>query len=266
MKALSEAGVSEPQDLMHSMFGSGDPASASATHLALRLRHNILMPAAMALLQLDAAAGGFSSAQGQRTATLAELVEIGCGRMASLAGQFDQVVAAAGARDFELASVTVALRPRQLRRLSEAHFDGLLDLVCDVVRAHNCHLLLLTGENAHLSRARALLLRRLPLAPHRIVAVDDRRLAVLERDGDRLADGIARRRLLPLLGMVLAGRDGLGRIALGEATARPRMSAAAGDVAPTTLGPSNDLTQPAPPRRVESTHEHAAPQPMGGMS
>ncbi len=216
-KTAAATGYPSPQGFISHLFGGNSGASSQAPRIATRLAHNVLEPAAQGLLALCGAQdGGLATVRGQRTASLATLVDLGGGRLDPLASQVDELAVQHSARGFALGSVEVVFSGRQIVQLTHTHFEELFDLVTDVVREHRCDLLLLSGANAHLTRAKAQLLQRLPIAPHRIVELESRHFDIVERVGDRLASGIDRCRQLALIGLALAGNDQLGRIAIGE--------------------------------------------------
>lgn len=214
-RELSNRGHPHPATLIESLLASA-PESKLGPHFATRLEHRILRPAAEAFLELcrDAARG--LDEHGLKLIPLEALVVLGHGRLLPLATDVEELAAAQGARGFSLGAVNVALRPRSVAALARDQLDPVVARLAEIVREQSCDLLLLTGPFAHTSWIRSLLLRRLPLAPHHIVDLGERRIGVV--DGFASASGIEGRRaalrLQPLLGTALAGRDALGTLGL----------------------------------------------------
>ncbi len=195
--------------LMHGQ-GTSDP------HLSCRARHAILTPAANALLDLysDLAEGRLS--RGLRQFSLATLVVRGGGRLEPLAARIDDLAIRDGARDFRLADVNVPLLPRAFVRLFSEHLDPLVSRIAEIVREQSCDIILLSGPYARLAGVRSELLSRLPLAPHRMIDLGERRIALVDRlvDRDALVDHASATRILPAIGATLAVSGPLAEIAI----------------------------------------------------
>lgn len=206
-EALAASGHADADACIEALLtGTGTPAGSTGAadrHLGERLLHRIVRPAATALMELYRDLPQGVPQHGLRLFSLPALVARGGGRLAPLDDRIEALAKAGGGRDFRMAKISIGLQPRAIARLFEEHLDGLVTRVAEVVRHYGCDLLLLTGPYAALDDVRRLLLLRLPLAPHRIVNLSERRLGLVGPLGDDQGDRTGLR-LVPLIGASLA--------------------------------------------------------------
>ena len=88
--------------------------------------------------------------------------------------RLESAAAAQGARAFVLADVIVANDPREVYRTIEQHYGPTLRHACDAVRQVNADIVLLSGRWADLPDIERLTQALLPLAPHRIINMNER--------------------------------------------------------------------------------------------
>ena len=212
---LGTCGHPRPTELLEDLLAPA-PHSRLGAHFAGRLEHRILRPAAEAFLEACRDAAHGLADRGLKLIPLATLVADGGGRLAPLAAEIDEHAAAQGARGFSLGEVPIPLRPRPMLALARRQLDPLVDRVTEIVREQSCDLLLLTGPFAHTGWIKSLLLRRLPLAPHHILDMGERRLGIVDRLAvpSQIKGRPAAIRLHALVGTALAGRDALGSLGL----------------------------------------------------
>jgi hypothetical protein len=206
--ALAVAGCRGADELVARIVAAeAGTVSPGDPHFASRVLAKILLPAASAFLDIyqGLPAGALSAGAGQLV--LGDLVRQGRGRLAPLDAQIEAMAAVQGARGFRLAEVGVKLRPRAVARTLERQLDPLLARVAEVVSDYGADLLLLSGRHARLPDVGRLLLKHLPLGPHRIIDVCERWSAVA---GELAGDADAGRdiRLLPLVGAAFGSSRG----------------------------------------------------------
>ena len=212
-RQLSQCGHPDPWRLLETLILGVSDADGIDRHVSPRLIHKILRPAASAFIELSRSAALASGVRGLRHVTIGALVEHGDGRLDPLANEIDALANAQGAGGFRLGSVVVPMRAREVARLIERHFEPTVDRICKVVSEYACDLILLSGPCAGLGRAKSLLLRKVPLAPHRIVDLGGRPFGLVGGTGAPRGEAL---RLLPLLGNALAIRRSLETIGLAQ--------------------------------------------------
>ncbi|MBL8566786.1 MAG: virulence factor SrfB [Hyphomicrobiaceae bacterium] len=206
-RSLADAGHPHADGLVERVT-SAAPAGGKPVppHLASRLLAKALNPAAVAFLEIYQELPQGATTAGAGLLALGRLVERGGGRLDHVAAQFEALAATEGAKGFRLADVTVRIRVRAVASALAAQLDPLFERVADVIRSHSVDLLLLSGRHAGLPDVRRLLLKHLPLGPHRVVDVGERwrqMVKDLAPSGPRIGP-----RMLPLLGAVLGGGRG----------------------------------------------------------
>ena len=177
-------------------IGRGDPNFAS------RVLAKLLLPAASAFLDIYQGLPAGAQTAGAGHLLLGELVNRGGGCLKPLDAQIEAMAAAHGARGFRLAEVVVKLRPRAVSKALDQQLDPLLERVAEVASTYGADLLLLSGRHARLPDVDRLLLKHLPLGPHRIIDVGERWRAVADELAGTAGAG-EDIRLLPLVGAAL---------------------------------------------------------------
>jgi hypothetical protein len=170
-KALAAAGVARPSHALADLF-SGNRVGQTQQDQTLRalLVTQLLVPVAVALI-------GFYEEvdprrpQGARRLRLAELLP---GQTISPAAREHLARAAksAGANGFDLDTVEFVMDPAEMAGAVRSVALGMLEDLCDVIRAYDCDVLLLTGRPSRMPAVRDIVLANLPLTPDRIIAMD----------------------------------------------------------------------------------------------
>lgn len=180
---------------------------AMPPYLASRLLAKALHPAAAALIEIYQELPQGATTAGVGILALRRLVERGGGRFEHVAAEFDALAAEEGAKGFRLADVMVRIRVRAFAEALELQLDPLLARVAEIITEQGVDLLLLSGRHAGLPDVRRLLLRHLPLAPHRIVDVGER-WANISKDVLPPNVAVYGPRMLPLVGAAMGGGRG----------------------------------------------------------
>lgn len=182
----------------------GEPAPPQ---LASRLLAKALTPAAAAFMDIYQELPQGATTAGAGLLALGRLVERGGGRIDHVAAELEALAAREGASGFRLADVPVTIRVRAVAQALARQLDPLLARVAAVIREQGVDLLLLSGRHATLPDVRKLLLKHLPLGPHRVVDVGERWRQVA---GDLAPASLERFgiRMMPLLGTTIGGGRG----------------------------------------------------------
>ena len=85
----------------------------------------------------------------------------------------DDAMRQAGATQFSLASISIPLDAADIEDTVRTAIGGVLGNLAEAVHAYDCDVLLLSGRPSCLPAVRNILLGRLPLAPHRILALHE---------------------------------------------------------------------------------------------
>lgn len=170
---LQAQGVREPQALLSNLFG-GNLAAMSQRDRAMRgqLVAQILARAAIGLL-LRYETG--TMAEGER-ATLAELLA-GVEVTADPALRwFEEAARLAGAREYRLLDMPVEMRRGMIEDLVRGKAGPMIRDLCDLVRAYDCDILLVSGRPSQYAVVRQLILSGMPVTANRIIAMGDYRV------------------------------------------------------------------------------------------
>lgn len=219
VRALTASGCRAADDILARCTASSPSGAALADpQFASRVLAKVLLPAASAFLDIYQGLPPGAQSAGAGRLMLADLVRQGRGRLSPLDAEIEAMAAAHGARGFRLGEVGVRLRPRAVAATLEQHLDPLLARVAEVVRELGADLLLLSGRHARLPDINRIMLKHLPIGPHRIIDVGERWNTVSDDLVGELP-GARDMRMLPLIGAALAGNrsgfagDGFGALA-----------------------------------------------------
>ena len=172
--ALDRAGHPDGAGLLARINGLNSQRALPDRHFSARFLRKILMPAASAVIDAYQSISAAAGDAGVRRASLANLVRHGGGRMAPLDAQLDALAMREGAREFHLAEAVVAVKRRVLAGTVRDHFEAVVARVAEVVRHRHVDIVVLSGRFGALAEIGEVLLAHLPLAPHRIVKLQER--------------------------------------------------------------------------------------------
>ena len=189
-----------------------------------RLNRKILWPAANGLFSINQH-GAASLSYGNRSVSLATLVELGGGRMDGIAAAFDAAALQAGARGFTLDTTKIALERGELAHIIGAEMLDCVQQISRIVAGHSCDLLLLGGDGTRLSPVRDAVLAALPVPASRII---DLNLYANHAASEAVGDGgfVPTAVMLPAIASALDRRQlleasGFGSIAMTRLALAP---------------------------------------------
>ncbi|HWL68158.1 MAG TPA: virulence factor SrfB, partial [Geminicoccus sp.] len=169
--ALGRAGASRPRHVLSDLFG-GNRVGQTQQEQALRalLVNQLLVPVALALIQEYELSDPRRPAPPQ-TRRCAEL--LGQHRLSAPVRQhFLRAAERAGALGLDLDEIPFTVDPAAMAGAVHSVASGMLEDLCDVIRAYDCDVLLLTGRPSRMPAVRDLIYANLPLFPDRIVPMD----------------------------------------------------------------------------------------------
>lgn len=237
IRALGAAGHPDGAGLVARVTGAAaEDARQVPVHLPSRLLAKALNRAAASFMAIYHELPQGATTAGAGIMSLGRLVERGQGRLDPSAAAFDAIAVSEGARGFRLADVPVRIRVRSVAKTIGEQLDPLIERVAAMIRAHDVDVLLLSGRHGGLPDVRRLLLKHLPIGPHRIVDIAARWPSVVV---ELAGSGFERMgpRALPLLGAAFGG--GRGPMAMD------RFSRLADLLADAVVDrPADDLPQP----------------------
>ena len=169
---LDEAGVAKPQAMLSEIFG-GDREGIGQQERALRTltTNQILLPAALGLL------AAYEQADTRRLTTpellkLRELIPEDRQPSPAVVAHFDKAVRAAGGGEFDLLECDLLMDAAKMGGAILAVMRGMVEDLCDVIRAYDCDILLLTGRPSRFPMVRDLILSNVPIAADRVIPMD----------------------------------------------------------------------------------------------
>jgi len=171
-RALAEAGVTFPDNFLSERFG-GDREGMTQPERTLRALfvNQVLRPAALALLARYEAAGRHAAGQ-SLSLPLAEAFAPDRRPRPAVMDYVAVAAARAGARDFRLEQVVIETTYGRLAATIQGVVRPMLTDMCDVVRAYDCDVLLLTGRPSRLPVIKDMILGQALLPPGRVIAMD----------------------------------------------------------------------------------------------
>jgi hypothetical protein len=248
---LAACGLADPRSFLLGLSTAGDDKSAPVSPFGTRLATKVLRPAAAALFQTYARLP--RSSGGIQRFRLDALVMAGGGRLDPLCQQFNEAAQAAGASGFDLASLTLVLGPRHLKRLVESELWPAVTAMTDAIERSGSDLLLLGGDLATLPDLLDHVLARAPVAAGRIVVIGSSGYG---------ADAAGRDapKSQALLGAYLSGRDLLDTAGFKLTTREISQALVQSRISPFPQGPQSPHRGPADTRLPPD--DGVAPYPL----
>lgn len=171
--AMRASGIARPDTILADLFG-GDREAMSQRDRTMRgqLVAQIFARAAVGLLRRYER--GDTEAHGP--ATIAELLE-GVEVIARPAiAFFEETVRHASGASFELLAAPIGMEPTQIERLIEGLIGPMIRDLCDLVRAYDCDILLVSGRPSQYAIIQRLILASMPVSANRIIAMGNYRV------------------------------------------------------------------------------------------
>lgn len=171
-RALGDAGARNPDHLLSERFG-GDREGMAQQERTLRALfvNQVLRPAALALLARYEAAG--PQADDHRLSLrLADAFPPDRQPRAAVLAYLAEPARHNGAADFALDQTLIETRYSHLAATVLGVVRPMLTDLCDVVRAYDCDILLLTGRPSRLPVIKDAIVGQAPVPPGRIIAMD----------------------------------------------------------------------------------------------
>jgi hypothetical protein len=168
--ALIEQGIRDPKPLLRGfMLDAGKDTLQKKKRKLFVSR--ILVPIALHLLSQYETADMFGEERDR--VKFADILGDSASTLASVIEYFEQPIKEAGAADFSLLKVEISLNATGLGNTITSVMGDIMALMCEVIDRFGCDVLLLTGRPSRLPIIRDLILRYLPIAPHRLVFMHD---------------------------------------------------------------------------------------------
>lgn len=171
VSSLSSFGDKHADRTVSNLFG-GDRANINSETQARRALfvNQVLAPAALKLLsEYEKAPSGYSDVL--MDFTFADVVDKSKISDSILNYIVPQQTDNEASEIFDPLSVKVSMSPRQLAGSAESVIGGALRDFCDVIRAYNCDLLLISGRPVAMPAIRDIILAATALAPDRIISM-----------------------------------------------------------------------------------------------
>lgn len=171
-QALQDAGIARPDHFLAERFG-GDREGMTQQQRTLRALFvsQVLRPAALFLLARYEAAGRRAT-DGVISARLADCFPIDRRPSATVLDYLADAVRRQGVSGFNLEQVLIETRLRHLASTIQGVVRPILTDLCDVVRAYDCDVLLLSGRPSRLPVIKDIITGQCPVPPGRIVSMD----------------------------------------------------------------------------------------------
>ncbi len=169
---LRENGVANPEVLLSELFG-GDRAGVGQPKRSTRalLTTQILVPAALGLLSAYEAVDPRRPSSPEHL-RLGSLLAADRQPAPSLLAYLDRAVTAAGGRSFDPLAFDLSMDPGEIAGAVHFVVQHMIEDLCDIIRAYDCDLLLLSGRPSRFPAVRDLIFANLPLAANRVVPMD----------------------------------------------------------------------------------------------
>ncbi len=169
---LGEAGVARPEVMLSALFG-GDRAGVGQPERSIRtlMTNQVLMPVAIGLLS------AYENVDPRRPSSpehlrLASLLAEDRWPAAGLLTYLDKAVRAAGGRDFDLLACDLVIDAHEVSGAIHFVVQRMIEDLCDIIRAYDCDVLLLSGRPSRFPAIRDLIFANVPLAANRVVPMD----------------------------------------------------------------------------------------------
>ena len=169
---LADNGLTRPEALLSNLFG-GDHAGIGQPERTIRalLTAQVLAPAAIGLLsayeQIDPHRPG-----GPHRLKLSDLLPSDRRPAVSVLDHLRLSVLAGGGTAFDLLDLDLIVDPQEIAGAVRFVVQRMIEDLCDIIRAYDCDLLLLSGRPSRFPALRDLIFANLPIAANRVVAMD----------------------------------------------------------------------------------------------
>jgi len=167
---LGESGIGAPQALLTRALSQDLMGQSEQERQSRRVFVNqVLEPVGLAVLSAyERAERG--AAETIRS-TIGEILTAEEVPLERLARHLEQAAATAGASDFRVADVEIAVDTRRLETVIQSVLGRVLADLCEVVWRYDCDVLLLSGRPSRLRAVSDMVLAKLPVPAHRIVGM-----------------------------------------------------------------------------------------------
>lgn len=175
--ALRTAGIVNPADLMAELVG-GDRGGEDVIQrnlrqqFALQIAHPIALEFMRAAEAYDPASGTVAG----EPRTYDSFFPNGAKPSQEVVHFVNEAARKRGARDFDIRATVFPLDLPALDKTVRAEMGRVLAPLAEIVHAHDCDVLLLSGRPSRLPGIRALLMELLPLPPERVIALHEYRV------------------------------------------------------------------------------------------
>jgi hypothetical protein len=164
--ALANRGVPNPTQILQEFMSPG--RNALQRQLRKVFVSRILTPIALHLLsQYETAANLVNDVRDQ--VTFRSILRDHADTLQRAIRFFEDPIHAAGATEFSLLDVEIGLDFDRLGSTIQSVMGDIIAIMCEVIHKFDCDVLLLTGRPSCFPMIRDLVLRYLPIAPHRLI-------------------------------------------------------------------------------------------------
>jgi hypothetical protein len=164
--ALAAHGVSNPAQYLRD-FMSDTGKHALQRHLRKLFVSRVLVPIALHLLSQYETADMFGEARDP--VAFSSIFKDNIETLQRVVQFFEEPIQKSGPSEFSLMKVEISLDFEGLGATIASVMGDLISLMCEVINRFDCDVLLLTGRPSRFPIMRDLILRYLPIAPHRII-------------------------------------------------------------------------------------------------
>jgi hypothetical protein len=169
--ALAAAGTEGPKAMLRELLaGARAGQSEQERHLARQFVSLVLEPIGIAALRAYEGLKGREGGEVLRAPAASILAGLPAGKRAIV--HVEELAAARGARGFRLGEVVFSATAAQIDAVVAAALGPVLAELTEVVHAFDVDVLLLSGRPSRLRAVKDIVTARLPVPPHRIVAMD----------------------------------------------------------------------------------------------
>jgi hypothetical protein len=165
--ALAGQGVSNPKDLLKEYMSPKGARNALQKQQRMLFVSRILAPIALHLLSQYETSDMVGEVRDQ--VTFESILRDNAKTLQHVIRSFEESISAGGAADFSLLEVKISLNTDGLGTTIASVMGDIIALMCEVIHRFDCDVLLLTGRPSRLPIIRDLILRYLPIAPHRLI-------------------------------------------------------------------------------------------------
>ena len=169
--ALAAAGTEGPKAMLRELLaGARAGRSEQERHLSRQFVSLVLEPIGIAALRAYEGLKGREGGEVLRAPAASILAGLPAGKRAIV--HVEELAAARGARGFRLGEVVFSATAAQIDAVVAAALGPVLAELTEVVHAFDVDVLLLSGRPSRLRAVKDIVTARLPVPPHRIVAMD----------------------------------------------------------------------------------------------